>query len=798
MTRRTVFRVAAAAIALLGAGVISGYLWLRSSLPQEDGGISLAGLDHAVQILRDNHGIPLIRAQSERDAYFALGFVHAQDRLWQMDFMRRAGAGRLAEILGQPGLRTDRLMRTLGLYRLAEAELAGLDAGTRAAFEAYAAGVNAFLAKHEGAWPIEYYVLRTRPWEWRPADSLVWGRLMALRLSADFRSELLRARLLKTLTPSQIEDLWPNSPESARRAASLSGEALPALAAVRWDAIPQMPPPASASNSLAVSGAHSASGKPLLANDPHLALEAPDLWYLARIEAPGLTLAGGTVPGIPFMVLGHNAEVAWGFSSSEVDSQDLFIERVSDADPSRYVTPDGSLPFITRDEIIKVRGGADVVLKVRETRHGPVISDAVTGAADIPVPAGGNYVVALADAGLRPEDRTPDALYGIDHAKSVDDMTAALSHFDTPPQNIVYADKEGAIALYSVGRVPLRKRGVSLYPVPGWSGEYDWTGLIPFSELPHSLNPASGFLVTANNRWVGDDYPYPLAAYWPASYRARRIAEMFDDLAPLSPAEAAAMQLDTESVAARDLLPRLLAVPAHGAQGQAARKLLSDWDGDMRRDQSQPLIYSAWLLELGNQIVERKLGAAADSAQVADPMVLGHLLRDAPQWCDDPATAAIETCDDAIAASLDRALARLSRKFGNDPGRWQWGAAHRARFHHAVLGNVPLLDALSEVEIATGGDDSTVNRGTFGAVDSGNPFVHIHGPGLRAVYDLSDLDGALFMIAPGESGNPLSPHYRDFAYPWREGQYLLLSGAGPSGSGTVPGFRQLTLTPEGR
>lgn len=797
---RRFVRGIAAFFAAAAVAVGLGYLFLRGSLPQINGSIALSGLQQPVKIVRDEHGVPTIRAQSEGDAFFALGFVHAQDRLWQMDVMRRTGQGRLSEVVGTQGLRIDRFMRTLGIYRLAQAEIANLDRKTLDVLESYAAGVNAYIQSHPGAWPLEYYLLRTAPEPWTTVDSLVWGRLMALRLSTNYRDELVRARLLKYLTPDQIQDLWPGYPAGPSSSA-LDPEAKTALAAVPWDALSESLPPrpqqASASNNWVVSGEHSASGKPVLANDPHLSLDAPDIWYLARIETPDLVLAGATVAGVPFLVLGHNGNVAWGFSSSEVDAQDLFIERVVDRNPGRYVTSDGTGAFTTRREVIKVRGGGDVEMTVRETRHGPVISDVVTGADEVPVPPTGEYVIALADAGLRPDDHTADALYLINRAKNADDVARALAKFETPPQNVIFADRDGAIGLYSVGRVPLRKGPVPFFPVPGWTDDYDWDGVIPFAELPRSRNPKPGVLVAANNRLVGDNYPYPLAASWPPPWRAKRVFELLDDLMPLSPAESAAMQLDTVSLAARSLLPRLLAVRAQNSQAEAAYDLLSRWDGDMRRDRPEPLIYSAWLLELGNQIVGRKLGDVTDAPRISEPLVIQHLITEKPAWCDDPATVTIETCDDAVAASLNRALSRLSSALGDDMTQWKWGDMHKARFRNSILGTVPLLEHFADQEIPTPGDDSTINRGTYAGAGLDNPFIHRHGPVLRAVYDMADLDSALFMIAPGQSGNLLSPQYHEFTQAWRDGQYLLLPATHNPGGDAEVLQRTLTLVPEG-
>jgi len=777
---RKIVKWSTAILAVLAAALLGGYFWLCSSLPVEQGEMSVPGLTAAVQIVRDRHGIPTIRAQSEQDAYFALGFVHAQDRLWQMDLARRAGAGRLSEILGERGRTTDLFVRTLGLYHLAEAEVASLDPPARAALEAYAAGINAYIGQHKGAWPIEYYLLGTRPYEWRITDSLVFGRLMALRLGNDYRDELERAQLLRELSSDQIQDLWPSYPPGWPKGAtgSIAPEAKEALARIRWDAIeaalPKIPLRASASNSWAVDGRHTANGKPILANDPHLSLEAPAVWYLARIEMPGLTLAGATMPALPFLILGHNDKVAWGFTSSYVDTQDLFIEHLTEAGSDHYVTPDGSLAFETRQETIKVRGKKDVTLAARSTRHGPVISD-LWKPDDRPRIASDSLdVVAFADASLRPDNRTANAFYALDHAKNAGDVTAALEQFDAPPQNVIFADSDGNIGFQSVGRIPVRKRPDGLFPVPGWSGNYDWTGLIPYGELPHALNPESGRLYVANNRATNGDYPYPLSAYWPSAYRARRIGEMLDDMTPLSIAESAGMQLNTVSLAAADLVPRLLVAPIQSERGRAAQSMLGHWDGDMKRDAPEPLIYAAWLLELGQGMIASRLGKVADSIQAVDPMIIAHLLNDRPAWCDDPTTKADETCDMEIAAALERALDRLTKAYGPDMTRWQWGDAHRAHFHNAILGQMPILHYFADPEISSPGDDSTLDRGTYTGHGE-DPFRHVHGPGLRTAYDFADLDGALFMIAPGESGNILSSHYADFAKPWRDGHYLLLS-----------------------
>ena len=409
-------------LALLGLG--GGWLWLRSSLPKTAGILNLPGLGAEAEILRDPMGLVTIRARSETDASFALGFVHAQDRLWQMDLMRRAGAGRLSEVFGSATIDIDKLMRLMDFYRLAEASYRQLSPPARALLDAYSRGVNAFLEQRRGALPLEFQLLRYAPEPWRPAHSLVWGKAMALQLSNNWQAEALRARLAARLNEAQIDFLWPPYPKDApvTLAESVDPALLPDLASILpWSLMPK-----SASNVWALSGAKTASGKPLLANDPHLALETPSVWYLARIETPSLTLTGATAPGVPFHTLGHNGRIAWGFTTTHSDTQDLFIEQAADR-PGYYRSPEGDKPLKTRKEVFKVKGEDAVEVTFRYSRHGPIISD-LRG----PAP-GKNQMLALAWPALREDDATPQALYELNRAGSWQEAVAALGDLSTAP-----------------------------------------------------------------------------------------------------------------------------------------------------------------------------------------------------------------------------------------------------------------------------------------------------------------------------------------------------------------------------
>ncbi|MEE8623493.1 MAG: penicillin acylase family protein [Alphaproteobacteria bacterium] len=785
----------------------AGYLWLKTSLPRLDGTLRVAGLEAPVEVLRDDNGIPYIRAKSTHDAYFALGFVHAQDRLWQMEANRRLGSGRLSEVLGQRTVGLDRFMRTLGLYRLAQASFEVLSQQAREAITAYSDGVNAYLEAHEGALAPEFYLLRFRPEPWRPADSLIWGKLMAMRLAGNWRDELLRARLSGRLTAQQIEDLWPPYPDDGpitlgslsrdsmalgpMRKLALDGAALDDLAS-------RLAPPSaprSASNSWVLSAEHTGTGGPILANDPHLGFRAPNMWYLARITAPGLEIAGATVPGVPFHIVGHNGHIAWGLTTTMSDTEDLFAERLDTNDPGRYLTPDGWAPFALREEVIRVRGSDPVTFTVRETRHGPVLSDAVGGPAG--TVANGD-VLALAATALRRDDRTPEAFFRLNLARDWSDFVAAMEHFHAPQQNVVYADIRGNIGFYAAGRVPIRKRGQGLVPAPGWSGDYDWAGFIPLRDLPHALNPPSGRIVNANQKIAGDDYSYFLARNWAAPYRARRIHELLDRTGPHTPATTARIQGDVVSLAARELLPLMLSVAGANEPARAALRLLEKWDGTMDRRRPEPLIFSAWLRELNRLVYADELGAYLNQFWGLRPLFIKSVLTRNRQWCDDILSAKIESCEERIRAALARALDDLSAAYGPDPNTWRWGDAHVASFRHRIFGRVPFIGGLADILVATDGDDFTVNRGTTHIRDPRAPFAQVHGPGLRAIYDLENLDRSLFMQATGQSGNPLSDHYRDLIRRWRDLEYVRIAKA-PARAKAAGGNRarhRLMLTPK--
>lgn len=796
-----VIAVAVPGLTLALTGI--GYLWLRTSLPVTQGTMAVNGPNAPVDIARDSHGIPHIRAESQRDAYFALGFVHAQDRIWQMEIMRRRVSGRLAEMAGERLVPQDRAMRTLGLYRLARKTLSQLSKPVRAALDAYSEGVNAWLRSRSGALPPEFYVAGVRPEPWKPEDSLLWGRLLGVQLSVNRRTEVLRALLLRRLPAAKVAALWPPYPEDAPvtvpapQQKSLlippplqgrqGNEAV--LPLLHLDRILPPPPSTSASNSWAVAGDRTKSGKPIIAGDPHLRFRAPNLWYLARVTAPGLTLSGATLPGVPFHVLGHNGAIGWTMTTTGADTQDLVIEKIDPENPRRYLASGGSRPFLTRTETISVKGAEPVSHTIRSTRNGPVISDLAGMAGGL---LSGKTVIALRASVLALDDRTAEALYHLNRARNWRAFRKALRLFHSPVQNFIYGDIEGHIGFQMAGRVPIRKTGIGFSPVRGENAESDWNGFIPFDRLPTVLDPGSGFIVSANNRVIGPGYGYFIARDWNMPYRAQRIEEQLAASTTHDVAASRALQLDNMSLAARDLIPRLLAVVPKTNETALAIKRLGAWDGTVLRTKPEPLIFNAWMREAVKAIAADELGALFGAYRRIDPLFIRHVLEKDPSWCDDLTTTARETCGAVLSGALIRALAELRRRFGSDITSWRWGDAHIADFRNRALERLPLIGGFANISIATDGDDFTLNRGTSRLASRRAPFAHVHGATYRAIYDFADLDRSLFIHPTGQSGNPVSPHYRDLITLWRDGRYITI-GDRPEGV-----VSRLRLVPKGR
>ncbi len=775
-----------------GAAAYAAWRW-RASLPETSGAFALTGLQAPVEVYRDPHGVPAIFAANRADALHALGWLHASERFFSMEMNRRAGQGRLAETVGIDRLALDKYLRTLDLYNLTKKSYAHYRPEHKALIEAYTQGVNDWLATHRGKLPLEFTLLGIEPEPWRAEDSLVWGKLMGLRLSQNSADELLRGALRAKFPPDMVERLYPSYPGAAP--VTTNPPALMRKAETAPVTLPAIPAPAlartmqalaadwpfrtpGASNEWVVSGQRSATGKPILANDPHLGLEAPIMWYLARIVLPDEELKGATVPGLPVMLLGQNSSIAWGFTTTNSDVQDLFIETIDPKDPTRYLTPDGSAPFTTRQEIIKVKGDKPVTLTVRTTRHGPVISDA----SDKPEPAlpDDKHVLALAFTGLSDDDQTPAALLDLNVAHDWDGFKTALQQYQVPPQNVVYADKAGNIGFINPALVPVRKAGDGRYPVDGASGAYDWRGMVPFTALPQIYNPPGGVILNGNNAVVGPGAQYWFGRDWDTPYRAQRIETLLQAGPQLSLADHSAIQGDILSPAAQQLLPTLLArlQPAVAdAADTALIRLLQGWDYRMQADSAAPLIFEWWLIRLYDALLREPFGKDLPVDRTPNALAIQQLLERPQGWCDKILRPASADCAPQIASSFARMRSELTARYGADPARWRWGDEHYAPLANKVFDHLPGYTRFFSLRHSSDGGFYTVNRGgNFDESATEHPLIKTHGGGYRAVYDLADPAQSRFMIATGEAGHPLASHYADLLPLWRANQSITLTG----------------------
>lgn len=782
----------------LGAG--GGYLWLRQSLPKTSGEIRVSGISGPVTIVRDSDGVAHITGATETDAAFGLGFVHAQDRLWQMEVQRRIGHGRLSEIFGATTLNTDRFLRTLGVARAARSALERLDAETVTILDAYAAGVNAFLATNPML-PPEFLILGVKPEPWQPIDSLVWAKMMAWDLGGNWSDEVMRSLLIAQIGAEDADFLMPaytadgplilpeGVPVQPAASTTAPGVAIqPATAQAMldlWETVHLMTGLGNrlaGSNNWVIGGARTASGKPLLVNDPHLGARIPSIWYLAHMQGGALNSIGATFPGLPAVVIGHNERIAWGVTNTGPDVQDLYIERI---DAQNYVEYNGRREPVTLiSETINVKDAEPVTLTVRITRHGPIISDVTSGTGE---------TLAFRWTALDEEDATLRAFLNINRARNWEEFTAALRDLKAPMQNFVYADVEGNIGYYAPGALPIRRNGDGTLPVPGWTDEYEWVGYVPFEELPHVYNPPQGYIVTANNRVVGNEYPYLMGTSWAAPYRAQRIIELIEQGNRLTVADMRAMLGDVVSVQARELLPVMLAVQPAGPREAAALELLRGWDGAMRGDSAAAAVFQGYYYaaietifadEL-RDLYERQYQSERDFPAMALRAVL---LDGRSEWCDNVTTIAVtEDCATTLAKALTRGLEAMADAQGeSDPTRWRWDRVHQAVFQHTPFSQVGALRGVFERRIPNGGDNFTVN---VAPVRITEPYLQYNVPSYRQIIDLNDLNASRFMHTTGQSGNVLSSRYSDYLERWQrvedipmrfsgaiEGERLVLAG----------------------
>jgi penicillin amidase len=820
---RRVLVWALAAVGALAVVASVGAVWtVRRSFPEYGGQLRLSGLGAPVTVYRDGHGIPQVYAKTAADLFRAQGYVHAQERFWEMDFRRHVTAGRLAELFGAEQVATDTYLRTMGWRRVAQAEWALISPESRSYLTAYAEGVNAWLAgRANGAVSLEYTVLgltnggyRIEPWD--PVDSLSWLKAMAWDLRGNMRDEIERSELLAAgLTRVQIADLYPAYPYERQRpiladgtvasgsfvpagptapaggggAGSPTGgtddavvrRAAPALRGVR-EAVAALPAmlgpggPGLGSNSWVLAGSRTTTGRPILANDPHLGPSMPGIWYQMGLHCEcGLNVAGFTFSGVPGVVIGHNDRIAWGFTNLGPDVTDLYLERV---EGDRYQVDGAWHDLEKRPETVKVAGGSPVTFTVRTGPHGPLLSDTSAQIRGV----GGGYAVALRWTALDP-GRTIDALFALDAARDWAGFRAAAALFEVPAQNIVYADVDGNIGYQSPGKIPVRGTGDGRWPTPGWDSAYDWRGFVPFAELPSVRNPAQGWLVTANQAVVGPGYPVFLTGDWAYGYRSERINEMIAS-APgkLSVADAARMQFDARNGMAPVLVPVLLRAHLSGQAGRA-QALLRDWDFQQpaggasgtaqgRRSAAAAYYNAVWRHLLLRTFDELPAGHRPDGDDRWFEVVRALLATPGSPWWDDRGTPTREGEDATVAAAMNDAAGELTRRLGADPAGWRWGALHELTVRNQTFGRSgigPVEWLFNAGPVGTSGGQAIVNATGW---DAGTGYEVDWVPSMRMIVDLSNLDGSRWIQLTGESGHAFSAHYADELELWRTGGTL--------------------------
>ncbi|MEZ4771496.1 MAG: penicillin acylase family protein [Caldilineales bacterium] len=767
-----VLAVLVVALVLLAGAV--GYVTL-SPLPKTNGTITAPGLQGAVTIYRDEWGVPQIYAGNSHDLFFAQGYVHAQDRLFQLDFQRRVGLGRLSEVLGEATLDTDRFLRTLGTNRAAQQDLEHLAPETLAALQAYSDGVNAYINQHSGNLPLEFRILGYQPEHWQPLDSVAWAKVMSYNLASNWETELMRAQLIDAVGEDATADLLPAYPAAGpyvippevKSYSGLDGLSYGDATALRR--LLKADAGDTGSNNWVVAGSHTTSGMPLLANDPHLGLQMPSVFYEVGLHGGGYDVAGLGLPGTPGVLIGHNGRVAWGMTTIYSDQQDLFIEKQNPDNPNQVEYQGNWEDVQVVEESIPVKGREAVVETVRITRHGPIMN-AVVGDLE-----GKADPVALRWTALD-EDHLVDSLLLANRAGSVDEFRAALRQWDSGSQNFVIADTQGNIAMQGTGRTPIRAAGDGRLPVPGWTGEYEWTGTIPYEQMPFAVNPEIGYLASANNSVVPADYPYLFGTDYAAPFRAQRITDLLAGKDKLSIDDIAAMQADVHPLPTDAIVPLLDGVTLDGA-AQTALDMLRAWDRTMDADRAEPLIYEQFFQELARSTLGDEL-AAAGGQELVDSYLDGFgnsyaqamvTLAGQPEdtWWDDVSTPAVETQADIVPAAFGRAVAALQAGFGDDPARWRYGDPHYANFDHLVFGGVAPLDSLFNRSTPARGDAFTVDA----AKAAYQTMQMDHGASMREIIDLGNLLNSRIVNTTGQSGQLLSRHYGDMIDLWQSVGY---------------------------
>ena len=753
------------------------------------------GLRYDVNITFDQSDIPHIEAKTSNDALFALGYLHARERGWQLEFNRRLASGSLSEIFGEKTLGVDRFIRTIGIRSAARLQYENLSRDNKLSLEAYANGVNASFSDLGWALPVEFLLTNTRPGLWTPIDSISWLMMMALDLGDNWSKELIRLQL-SSIMPT--EDIWqvlppyPGDPiatkldfaklyrdqkiflqNPATTSASLTKKF--SLEESMYTLLPQGLE-GKGSNNWVLAGDKTTSGKPILANDPHLGLTSPSTWYFAHLKSNDMNVIGGSIPGLPGIILGHTNKVAWGFTNTAGDVQDLFIEKISENNPAKYKTPKGQNDFKLRRETIAIKGQASQTMLVRETNHGPVISDVHPALKKI-INAD-KYVVSFQWTALSKNNQSMSALLAANKANSINELKEAFSQFYAPMQNIVMADTDGKIAFMVAGSAPkrLKQTGmVGVAPVFGWEAHNEWDSRLTPNELPQDFSNNASWIATANQKVENTQLPFTLTADWSLPYRHDRIEDLIKAKAKHDLASNRLIQLDTMSNGAKPLLSLFKATTLTHPLSGKVKPIIESFNGEMLINDAGALLFNVWVDQLTRLVYQPKLDIYFDEIYRQRSLREGLTLlleQTDTSWCDVASTPAKESCRDLSPRALQLALDYLSNRYGSDPSKWQWGQAHMALAEHRPFSNVPILKHIFELKAPMAGDTFTINVGRMNFSDAKQPYAVNVAAGMRVIYDLDQLDQSIFMSVGGQSGWVQSLRYRNYMGLWSKEQYL--------------------------
>ncbi len=798
------------------------YYLASNSIPDYNSELVSFEIEEPFEIVRDIYAVPHIKAQNDQDAFFGLGFVHAQDRLWQMHLMRQISQGRLSELLGSTGLESDKLMRSLQLYSLSQQSEKHQSEQTKSLLKAYSNGVNSFInqisKKGLGRGAPEFFFQQPTIAPWRPADSIAVLKLIAFQATDKIHSEILRTQLLlQDIKPERLQDIFDEPPliadleeETAllfdpilNRPDKIKSKpiSMDPSTIIEWV---ETPLSAGASNIFAVDAERSATGSSLVAIDPHMMLTAPSTFMLVNMILSTGTVSGGTIPGIPAILIGRSKKIGWGFASAQIDDQDLYIEKINQKNKEEYFTEHGIKKLQKTTEIIKIKDEKPITYDILRTHNGPILSGDIFQLSTIR-PNG--HAISLSWTGFDNKDRTIEALIHLMKSESIDQAANKFDIITVPGNNILLADNQN-IAIYTVGKLPKRNPNHSTkgrMPALGWKEHNSWSGYFPYKINPKTQNPRSGTIINTNNKTIDASFPKHISFDWSDSQRVIRVTNLIRKRQFHTVNSFVEIQTDTVSISARILLPLLAQDlwfndPPNNSNTSERLKyeilsLLSDWNGDMNQNGAEPLIYATWLHEFQQLLIKDNLGTTRYLLNSARPLFLERVLRNkngAAEWCDIVQTEAVETCSKIASNALDIAVEKLRREYGETMTRWRWGDAHIAIHKSHLFGNWPLLSFISNIVHEISGGDHTVMMSRANSAGD-KPFLVNYGSVMRAIYDFSENENSLFIISTGQSGHILSRHYDDQAELWQKQQYIPMEYSYNSNQGGTLGLTKFNL-----